>query len=97
MCGTPNYLAPEVVMDGVRLKGYDHQVDSWSVGVIVFSMYVSFFSFYTGRALMYTSGRLTNTGPFIEDDEDPDIARRISGRTINWSILHQLRISTAGT
>lgn len=45
MCGTPNYLAPEVVMDGVRLKGYDHQVDSWSVGVIVFSMYVSFFFF----------------------------------------------------
>ena len=46
---------------------------------------------------MYTSGRLTNTGPFIEDDEDPDIARRIAGRKINWSILHQLRISTTGT
>ena len=41
MCGTPNYLAPEVVMEGVRVRGYDHLVDSWSVGVIVFSMCVS--------------------------------------------------------
>ena len=36
MCGTPSYLAPEVVQNNV--KGYGHGVDSWSVGVIVFSM-----------------------------------------------------------
>ncbi|KAF8494633.1 kinase-like protein [Russula emetica] len=75
MCGTPNYLAPEVVMEGVRIKGYDHLVDSWSVGVIVFSM-------------------LTNTGPFIEDDHEPDIQRRISGRQISWNTLQELGIST---
>jgi ser/thr/tyr protein kinase RAD53 len=37
MCGTPSYLAPEVV-DQKNNEGYDHAVDSWSVGVIVFSM-----------------------------------------------------------
>jgi len=37
MCGTPSYLAPEVVLQSNR-EGYDHLVDSWSVGVIVFSM-----------------------------------------------------------
>ncbi|ESK93832.1 likely protein kinase [Moniliophthora roreri MCA 2997] len=37
MCGTPAYLAPEVVRP-VTDQGYDNLVDSWSVGVIVFSM-----------------------------------------------------------
>ncbi|KAF5374586.1 hypothetical protein D9757_010153 [Collybiopsis confluens] len=37
MCGTPAYLAPEVVTQ-TNTEGYDHLVDSWSVGVIVFSM-----------------------------------------------------------
>ena len=33
MCGTPNYLAPEVVTEGVRARGYDHIVASGSVGI----------------------------------------------------------------
>lgn len=40
MCGTPSYLAPEVVKQD-NGEGYDNVVDSWSVGVIVFSMYGS--------------------------------------------------------
>ncbi|KAJ7092083.1 CAMK/RAD53 protein kinase [Mycena belliarum] len=37
MCGTPSYLAPEVVSQQ-NSSGYDSLVDSWSVGVILFSM-----------------------------------------------------------
>lgn len=40
MCGTPSYLAPEVVTQSSD-EGYSHLVDSWSVGVIVFSMLTS--------------------------------------------------------
>lgn len=39
MCGTPSYLAPEVVAQPDN-GGYDNLVDSWSVGVIVYSMSV---------------------------------------------------------
>lgn len=38
MCGTPSYLAPEVVTQSTTGQGYDNLVDSWSVGVIIFSM-----------------------------------------------------------
>jgi serine/threonine protein kinase len=64
MCGTPSYLAPEVVMQTNR-QGYDDAVDSWSVGVIVFAMSgaLSFaidllltFGFFQGsRALAHSS------------------------------------------
>ncbi len=32
------YLAPEVVMQGSGRGGYENVVDSWAVGVIVYSM-----------------------------------------------------------
>ncbi|KAI0328355.1 Pkinase-domain-containing protein [Cubamyces sp. BRFM 1775] len=36
ICGTPDYLAPEVVLQGS--EGYSTIVDSWSVGIITFKM-----------------------------------------------------------
>ncbi|KIM40164.1 hypothetical protein M413DRAFT_413516 [Hebeloma cylindrosporum] len=72
MCGTPSYLAPEVVKQENR-EGYDNLVDSWSVGVIVFSM-------------------LTNSGPFIED-ENEEVRTRIIKRTIDWKTLENKAVS----
>ena len=36
MVGTPQYLAPEVVMQTKQNQGYESVVDSWSVGIIVY-------------------------------------------------------------
>lgn len=34
LCGTPNYIAPEILEKG--RKGHDHMVDIWSLGIIMF-------------------------------------------------------------
>ena len=41
LCGTPKYMAPEMVAG----KQYDQKVDIWSLGVIVFAMLTSTFPF----------------------------------------------------
>lgn len=42
MCGTPNYLSPEVILN----KGHGFATDHWSLGVLVYEMVVGENPFY---------------------------------------------------
>jgi serine/threonine/tyrosine protein kinase RAD53 len=38
MCGTPAYLAPEIVLRTNSGQAYDSRVDTWSLGIIFYCM-----------------------------------------------------------
>jgi serine/threonine protein kinase len=47
MCGTPNYIAPEVLAARAHNTGYSFEVDTWSIGVILYTLAVGIPPFET--------------------------------------------------
>ncbi|KAL0473661.1 NCU06240-like protein [Neurospora intermedia] len=48
LCGTPDYLAPEVVSN----KGYNKSVDWWSLGILIYEMLCGYTPFWDGSSPM---------------------------------------------
>jgi serine/threonine protein kinase len=40
ICGTPNYIAPEVIQGTKETRGHSFEVDVWSMGVILYTILV---------------------------------------------------------
>ncbi|RMZ85278.1 hypothetical protein DV738_g170, partial [Chaetothyriales sp. CBS 135597] len=40
LCGTPNYIAPEILSKSGGARGHDNKVDTWAIGIICYAMLV---------------------------------------------------------
>ena len=63
MCGTPEYMAPEVIMHN---SGHDLTVDWWSFGVLLFEMMQGFPPFYDENPIIIYQKILIGNYEFVE-------------------------------
>jgi len=79
VCGTPGYLAPELLKAGMverdECDGYNTQVDAWACGVILYTLLVGFPPFWHRKQLMMIrhimEGRFSFSSPDWKDITEP--------------------------
>jgi serine/threonine protein kinase len=83
LCGTPNYLAPEVILN----KGHGKSVDWWTLGILMYEMLVGIDPFndeeplniyknILGGKIKFPSSVDSNAKSIIRHLVDPDLSKR---------------------
>ncbi|GAV04741.1 hypothetical protein RvY_14973-1 [Ramazzottius varieornatus] len=70
LCGTPEYLAPEIILS----KGYNKAVDWWALGVLVYEMSAGYPPFFADQPIQIyekiVSGKVRYPSHFTSDLKD---------------------------
>ncbi|KAF7968335.1 hypothetical protein HWV62_30957 [Athelia sp. TMB] len=75
ICGTPNYIAPEVLFD--TANGHSFEVDTWSIGVILYTLVIGRPPFQTKDVKTIYKRIRDNEYEFPSDREVSDDAREL--------------------
>jgi len=81
-CGTPDYLAPEIIMS----KGHNHAVDYWSFGVLVFEILSGKSPFNTSSSHMEMFKRIVLMQyemPHYLNEHAQDLIRKLLKRKVS--------------
>jgi len=83
-CGTPGYIAPEVLM----MKGYNKACDIWSLGVIIYILLCGFPPFYADNDALLFEKIKKGEFQFLRPYWDPisDVAKDLIRKmlTVDW-------------
>ena len=80
ICGTPNYIAPEV-LEGKQ--GHSYEVDIWSLGVIIYTLIIGKPPFETNDVKTTYKRIRNNSYSFPENVPITDTAKDLVQRILN--------------
>lgn len=91
LCGTPEYLAPEIIMS----VGHNHGVDWWALGILIFEMLAGFPPFYDQNA--YEVYRRITVGYFEYPAQVSINARRLIAGLLEQDLSKRLGCMVNGS
>ncbi|EIW83743.1 kinase-like protein [Coniophora puteana RWD-64-598 SS2] len=97
MCGTASYIAPEVLTQE-KQEGYDHLVDSWSIGVTVYTMLTGNSPFVEDSSIEDLKSRIIARTIYWENLEEMEISKDADDfiRSLLQKLpIHRLSLSNA--